>query len=164
VASEIRRVSPDEWRELRDTRLNALWDAPDAFGGSYDTSLARPDEWWIEWARKSAESAEQAMFLAWDEGKPVGIAGTFLDDESRRIVIAMWVRPAHQGMGLGRRLLDAVVSWVRAQGAHEVYLDVADRKDAARGLYETYGFRETGVVKPLRDGSHISVHGMKLIL
>jgi RimJ/RimL family protein N-acetyltransferase len=164
MPAEIRRVTPDEWRELRDTRLNALWDAPDAFGGSYDASLARTEEWWIEWARKSAESGEQAMFLAWDDAQPVGIAGTYLDEDGRRVVIAMWVRPAHQGMGLGRRLLDAVVAWVRAQGAHEVYIDVADGNDAARGLYETYGFVETGIVKPLRDGSPIAVRGMKLKL
>jgi ribosomal protein S18 acetylase RimI-like enzyme len=161
---EIRRVTADEWRELRDTRLNALWDAPDAFGASYDVSVVRPQEWWIEWARESAESEAQAMFLAWDDEQAVGIAGTYLDEDGRRVVIAMWVRPAHRGLGVGRRLLDAVVGWVRARGAHEIYLDVADGNDAARGLYETYGFAETGVVRPLREGSHIGVHGMKLKL
>src|SRR5690349_7939355 len=99
----IRRVTPAEWQELRDTRLAALRDAPDAFGGTYEASVSRPDEWWQDWARKSAESDEQAMFLAWDDTRPAGIAGTFLH-EGRWTLIAMWVEPAKRGAGLGREL------------------------------------------------------------
>ena len=113
---QIRRVTPDDWRAFREIRLAALQDAPDAFGGTYAESVARPEEWWVEWARKSAESDEQAMFLAWDGDAPVGIAGTFFDDPDW-VVIAMWVDPARRGGGLGRRLLDAVVDFQRAQGA-----------------------------------------------
>jgi ribosomal protein S18 acetylase RimI-like enzyme len=164
IAVEIRRVRPEDWRELRDTRLNALWDAPDAFGGSYDVSLARPEQWWVDWARDSAEGGKQAMFLAWHDGRPVGIAGTYRDEGGRWIVISMWVRPAHQGQGIGRRLLDAVVGFIRAQGAREAHLGVADGNTAARRLYETYGFADTGDAYPLRDGSQITVRDMKLTI
>ena len=155
-------MTPDEWRELRDTRLNALFDAPDAFGGLYDVSVARPQEWWIDWARDSAEDGKQAMFLAWDEQQPVGIAGTFRDEDGRWIVIAMWVRPAHQGQGIGRRLLDAVVAFIRTQGARETFLGVAEGNEPARRLYETYGFVETPVAYPLREGSPITVRELRL--
>lgn len=159
---EVRRVQPDEWRELRDTRLNSLLDTPDAFGSTFERSEARPEEWWVEWARDSAESDAQAMFLAWDDGKPAGIAGTYRDEDGRWNVIAMWVRPAHRGLGLGRRLLDAVVGFIRAQGAREAFLGVTVGNDGARRLYETYGFADTGVTYPLREGSPLTVRELRL--
>lgn len=119
-------------------------------------------EEWIAWARDSAESDQQAMFLAWDEGNPVGIAGTYRDDDGRWNVIAMWVRPAYRGLGLGRGLLDAVVGFIRAQGAREVFLGVTDGNDVARRLYETYGFLENGVVNPLRQGSPLTVRELRI--
>src|SRR4051794_36466500 len=67
IPMEIRRVHPGEWRALRDLRLRALLDAPEAFGGTYEESSARPDERWIEWARALAESDQQALFVAADK-------------------------------------------------------------------------------------------------
>jgi GNAT superfamily N-acetyltransferase len=160
---QIRRVTPDEWRQLRDTRLAALQESPDAFGGTYTESVARSDDWWVEWARKSAESDEQAMFLAWDGDAPVGIAGTFFDDPDW-VVIAMWVDPARRGDGLGRRLLDAVVDFQRAQGATESVLGVVDGNDSARALYERYGYVDVGIANPLRPGEPLIVRELRLEL
>jgi len=163
IGVEIRRVNTDEWREYRDIRLAALLDAPDAFGSTYAESVARDDAWWIERTRLSAESDEQAMFLAWSGSTVVGLAGTFFD-EPDWVVIAMWVDPAHRGMGLGRRLLDAVIDFQRAQGATESVLGVVDGNDAARALYEQYGFRDNGVANPLREGEPLIVRELRLKL
>lgn len=159
----IRRVTPAEWRELRDTRLTSLLDAPDAFGGTYDASAARSDEWWQGWARTSAESGEQAMFLAWGDGRPVGISGTFRRDDGWTL-ISMWVEPAHRGAGLGHALVDAVAGFVRAQGGSELVLGVTEGNDVARRLYERCGFAPTGVQEPLREGSPLVVHRLRLEL
>jgi ribosomal protein S18 acetylase RimI-like enzyme len=162
---DVRRVQSDEWQELRAIRLAALRDTPDAFGGTYEQSSSRPDEWWVDWARRSAESGAQAMFLAFDGDAPVGIAGTYLDDDDgRRNVIAMWVDPQQRGAGIGRALLDAVVEFVRAQGASELVLGVTDGNDAARRLYESYGFAENGESYPLREGSPLTVRELRLPL
>lgn len=160
---QIRRVERDEWRDYRTIRLAALLDAPDAFGSTYAESSARPEEWWIERTRLSAESNEQAMVLAWDADTPVGLAGTFFDDPDW-VVIAMWVDPARRGKGLGRLLLDAVVDFQRAQGAAESVLGVVDGNDAARALYERYGFKDNGVANPLREGESLIVREMTLSL
>jgi GNAT superfamily N-acetyltransferase len=160
---EIRRVTQGAWRELRDIRLAALRESPDAFGTTYAEAVARPEEWWVDWARKSAESDRQAMFLAWDGGTPVGIAGTFFDDPDW-VVIAMWVAPQSRGGGLGRRLLDAVVDFQRAHGATESVLGVVDGNDAARTLYERYGYVDAGVANPLREGEPLIVRELRLKL
>jgi ribosomal protein S18 acetylase RimI-like enzyme len=160
VSVEIRRVTADEWRDYRAIRLAALLDTPDAFGSTYADSVLHPDEWWMERTRLGAESDEQALYMAWDD-TPVGLAGTFFDDPDW-VVIAMWVDPAHRGEGLGRRLLDAVVDFQRAQGAAECVLGVVDGNDAARALYERYGFVDTGVANPLREGEPLIVRELKL--
>jgi ribosomal protein S18 acetylase RimI-like enzyme len=164
IAMKIRRVTPDEWRELRDTRLAALRDTPDAFGTTYEGALSRTDEWWQDWAQRSAESGGQAMFLAWDDGQPVGIAGAFRDDGGIWNIVAMWVDPRHRREGIGRALLDAVTAHVRAQGATKVVLGVTEGNDAARALYERYGFAATEKTFPLRAGSPLLVHELALEL
>src|SRR5690242_4115141 len=106
---QVRRVSAGEWQALRDVRLAALADAPDAFATTHAEAATRDEVWWREWAARSATGGAQAMFLAWDE-EPVGIAGGFRDGD-RVVVISMWTAPDHRGRGIASALLDAVVTW-----------------------------------------------------
>lgn len=159
---EIRRVRTDEWRPLRDTRLRALEDAPSAFGTTFAEARERPDTWWVEWAKRSAETGEQAMLLAWRDGAPVGIAGTFARDDGAWQVISMWVDPAERGRGAGGALLDAVVGFAREHGSRELVLGVTDGNDAARALYERYGFADNGDSEPLRSNPALTVRDLSL--
>ena len=126
-----------EWEALRDTRLRALADAPDAFGTTHAEAVARPELWWRDWAERSASGADQAMFLAWDGDRAVGIAGAFRD-ESHYQVISMWTDPQQRGRGIGRALLEAAVAY---GGDEEIRLSVTDGNDSARQLYERCGIR-----------------------
>lgn len=54
----------------------------------------------------------------------------------------MWLRPACQGQGLGRRLLDASLAEARQLGCRTLRLDSQTRLAAAVHLYRTYGFTE----------------------
>lgn len=130
--AEIRRLRADEWDVLRKVRLSALAESPDAFATTWEEASARPEGWWREWAERSASGAEQAMFLAWDGGSPVGIVGAFRDEGDCH-VISMWVDPGARGRGLGLSLLEAAV---RFAGGSEVVLRVEDGNAAARRLYE----------------------------
>ncbi|MCW2305763.1 GNAT family N-acetyltransferase [Rhodobium gokarnense] len=53
------------------------------------------------------------------------------------------VTDAARGRGLGRRLMDEAVRFVRSSGATSCYLDTFAGLDAARHLYEAAGFRLT---------------------
>lgn len=143
---------------LRDVRLRALEDAPDAFATTHAQALARPDDWWREWAERSAVEAGQAMFLAWDGAQAVGIAGAYGDRE-RFDVVSMWTAPAQRGKGVAAALLGAAVAFA---GDAPVYLGVTEGNDSARRLYERHGFLATGVVEPLRPGSELSIHELRL--
>jgi ribosomal protein S18 acetylase RimI-like enzyme len=154
---QIRRVRSNEWQALRDVRLRALADAPDAFGTTHAEALARPDEWWTDWAERCATSKTQAMFLAWDGALAVGIAGIFHDDDVWH-VISMWVDPGCRGRGVGRELLDAAVAF--AEG--EIRLSVTDGNDDARRLYERYGFVDIGEAELLRSNPALTIRELRL--
>jgi molybdopterin-guanine dinucleotide biosynthesis protein A len=52
----------------------------------------------------------------------------------------MYLRSAHRGRGVGKRLLETALEWARANGAHLIRLDTTERMAAARHLYESAGF------------------------
>ena len=54
----------------------------------------------------------------------------------------MWLRPACQGRGLGRRLLDASLGEARMLGCSTLRLDTESKLEAAVHLYRAYGFTE----------------------
>ena len=155
---EIRRVRTEEWEALRDTRLAALADSPDAFATTHAEAAARPSGWWREWARGSAAGDEQAMFLAWQGREPIGIAGAFR--KARRVyVISMWTAPEARSRGIGRALLDAAVAFA---GDCEVRLSVTETNRSAWRFYERYGFEPTGATEPLREGATLRAHELAL--
>jgi GNAT superfamily N-acetyltransferase len=148
----VRRVTADEWRALRDVRLRALEEAPSAFATRFEEARTRPDEWWVDWTARSATDHDQAMFLAWVDDEPVGIAGTFVDDGTRWL-ISMWTTPALRGRGVGRALVDAVVAFARGAGTTEVLLEVTDGNEGARALYRGCGFVDAGPGEGHDDGT-----------
>lgn len=56
----------------------------------------------------------------------------------------LWVRPGNRGLGLGRRLAEASAAMARETGYVAMVLDTLSdpRLDAARGIYESMGFRQ----------------------
>lgn len=148
--ADVRRVHPRDWRALRETRLRALADAPDAFATRYEEARERPDEWWSDWAARSADGDGQAMFLAWEGPATVGLAGTFVED-GRRWLISMWTDPAARGRGVGRALVEATVAFARAAGSSELFLQVLEGNEAAYSLYRSCGFANAGEGEPHDD-------------
>jgi predicted GNAT family acetyltransferase len=140
----LRRITPDDWAVLRDVRLRALADSPDAFG----STLAREqdlDE--KEWRRRSV----RPVWVAEVDGRPVAMAGAFSNDGVLQ-VWGMWTDPDQRGRGLARALLDALIGPAVADGT-PVGLHVNLANPGARAFYEKYGFVATGVLEQLRPGS-----------
>lgn len=158
---DVERVRVDEWETLRDLRLRALEEAPEAFGASFDEARRRPEEWWRAWCRRSAESDEQAMFTARLDGRPAGMAGVFFEAGVWNVV-AMWVTPETRGRGVGRLLLEAAVSFAREHGPEAIELGVTDGNDPARSVYEGYGFVDTGRAEPLESHPELTVRYLRL--
>ncbi|MBO0926640.1 GNAT family N-acetyltransferase [Cellulomonas sp. zg-ZUI199] len=138
----IRRVDEDDWPTVRDIRLRALRESPDAFG----SSLAR-EELFAEshWRMRLRTSS---TWVALDEqGTPRGLVSLVQEPGSPdddRHVVSLWVAPEVRRRGIGWSLLDAVVRAGAADSARTVSLWVVDDNASAVDLYVRAGFERTG--------------------
>lgn len=58
--------------------------------------------------------------------------------------LGMLIDERWRGQGVGSALLAAAIGWARNAGAHKVALQRWPHNDAARALYEKFGFKEEG--------------------
>jgi ribosomal protein S18 acetylase RimI-like enzyme len=154
-------LGPLEGPRLREVRLRALHDAPDAFGDTAAAALGRGAEEW------SGMVVNLPTFVAVVDDADVGMVRCCGDasDPLTAWLLSMWVAPAARGLGIGDRLVDEVIGWARARGCRRVLLEVANENGAAIGLYARKGFAPngaTGSLPPPRD--HILEHQRELTL
>ncbi|HET9945384.1 MAG TPA: N-acetyltransferase [Actinomycetes bacterium] len=103
-----------------------------------------PVAWYV--ARSAYQDVWHPVGLATGDGQVVAFAEWAFDDSDSTYALGgIVVDHRHQGRGLGRAVLDALVAHVRAQPQPGiVVLTVHDDNERARGLYRRYGFEETG--------------------
>lgn len=175
----VRAAGLDDWRTMRDVRLRALRDAPDAFSSTLADESDRPAEFW----RERLATPGATTFLAFDPAPPDGSAlglvtvltiDTTTDeatlvpatsDGRDALVVSVWVAPEARGRGVADALLHAAGAHARDMGARRAVLDVGDHNDVAIRLYTRHGFVATG-----RRGSlpapreHVTEHELALDL
>jgi GNAT superfamily N-acetyltransferase len=141
----VREVIPDDWEALRDVRLAALREAPQAFGSTYAREAAFTEERWR--GRISDRSVTYFAYLP-ENPEPAGLAGVYVEDDVADVV-SMWVRPAARGRGAGEALIEATAGWAEARGHAWLLLWVTESNAPARKLYDRCGFALTGERQPL---------------
>ena len=166
MAVEIRRIGAGEWLELRDLRLRALNDAPDAFTATYQEESNDADAHWSEWATALAEGGSSFGLVAESGGRWIGMAvgGPHRDFAGEAGLFAMWVDPSARGLGVARALVEGVAAWARTEAFPVIRLRVTVSNDAAVRLYVRCGFSDAGLRLPLRDGSDVMTMSMTMDL
>jgi ribosomal protein S18 acetylase RimI-like enzyme len=156
----VRTVAGGEWELMRDVRLAALLEAPEAFGSTYAREVAFTEEQW-----RGRISERSVTFFAEVAGmpEPAGLAGVYVEDGAADLV-SMWVRPAARGLRVGEALVNAAAGWARDHGHSVLYLWVTDSNEAARRLYERCGFTATGERQPLPSNPALTEVRMRLPL
>lgn len=154
-------ASPADWRRVRQIRLSALRDTPDAFGSTFEDESQRPSEWWID----RLQSSGAVTFIA-DDPSDAGIAvlGPYRSPPDCGL-FAVWVAPEHRGRGVGDALVASVIAQARSQGVGRLVLHVARHNLSALRLYLRHGFSLTGIeatFPPPR--SHIVEDELELVL
>ncbi|QDQ25882.1 GNAT family N-acetyltransferase [Chitinimonas arctica] len=142
MQEQIQRIRPDQADVLRGLRLSGLQEAPDAFGRRYAEVAARPAQYWDEHVQRYASSSDSATFVLYRAGKPVGMAGAYLEGGRRdhAYICNMWVEPAFRRGGAGGRLVDTATRWLAEQGAERINAWVVDGNQPAMRFYQTLGF------------------------
>jgi ribosomal protein S18 acetylase RimI-like enzyme len=139
----VRRLSEGETALARSIRLQALADARDAFGSTYEGEQERTPEEWAGWL------SSRAVFVAEDaSGAAVGLAAGAQragEPPGGAYLTSMWVHPACRGTGAADALVRAVISWANSEAISALCLDVVATNHRARQLYARNGFRFTGL-------------------
>ncbi len=148
---------------MRDMRLRALADAPDAFGETLSTARTLPEADWI--ARASFDPTKYKL-IAERDGVPVGSTVITLDAAHRghAHLFAMWVAPEARRSGAARALVREALAWARQRAALPVDLRVSDTRPDARAFYTSCGFTLAGERTPLRDGAATDCEAMSIRL
>jgi GNAT superfamily N-acetyltransferase len=119
--------------------IHTLADVPFTFG---------PELFRKEFGFDEQKLAQRQAYVVDDADTPIGTASAWTDDPNTAPQFAgygrvHWVAilPEHQGKGLSRPLLQAVLERLRDLGHTQAYLDTASHRPIAIHLYERFGFR-----------------------
>lgn len=112
---EIRRVTPDDWQDLRALRLEALADTPIGFLETLVVAAQEPDAVWQGRAARGAHGGDAFQVMAWDGECAVANCVCFLRDAAAWLA-GVYVSPAYRSRGLLAELVDRCGDWAREQG------------------------------------------------
>ncbi|AEO69695.1 cbf58685-6073-443f-83e4-f05f66d255f3 [Thermothielavioides terrestris] len=141
---EIKVLQPDDWPLWREIRLQALAEAPYAFGATladWQGDGDREERW-----RARLSIPGSLNIIAYLGGSPVGMASGVPaeDDPESSELKSPWVSPEARGKGVGDRLLDEIERWAVGLGMRTLRLLVRPSNAPAIALYRRHGLKETG--------------------
>jgi GNAT superfamily N-acetyltransferase len=154
---QIRRIRAGEGLKLRALRLQALADAPTAFGSTLAREEQFADELWHTRACNAAAGLASITVIAEHADRWVGMASGLLMGMEERdrvvpVLVGMFVATQVRRFGIGVALVESIMHWARAGGHDQLYLWAVSANAPALALYRRCGFQVTGVTRPL---SHI---------
>ena len=82
------------------------------------------------------------LLLAFRDDVAVGCVALRAVDGARCEMKRLYLRPGARGSGLGRALVERLLSEARAEGYGEVVLDTLPSMAEAQRMYERFGFRD----------------------
>ena len=138
-------LGPQDWRDLRAIRLEALQSEPAAYSSSYQETLSRSDQHW----QQRLANDHSVHLLARAQCCPIGMGGGYLGsdegDDSVAVVFGMYVASEYRGRGIGRLLLTSLIDRLSAlPRIAMIRLGVTETQELARRLYESVGFHVVG--------------------
>ena len=144
-------------------RLRALQNAPHAFSATYAKESQFDDAEWLR--RTERMNGDKGVgFLAMDGDAGCGIVGAFLDanDVTQAQLVSMWMAPTYRQRGVGRLLVNEVLSWARRRGACTLLLMVTSNNEPAIRFYERLGFTRTGRTEPYPNDPAVLEYEMSM--
>jgi ribosomal protein S18 acetylase RimI-like enzyme len=147
---QIRRLMPADARLFREIRLEALQQAPEAFGSTFEQESSQ------SLAQFGEALTKADVFGAFRETDLLGMAGYRTQAGAKQahkgLLWGMYVRSIARGTGVAKHLVEAVLGHARAR-VELVQLTVVSENEAAQRLYRSCGFVAYGhEVRALKQG------------
>jgi RimJ/RimL family protein N-acetyltransferase len=142
VQTSVRRLGGADVAAYRAIRLDALREAPEAFGSDYESASEQPDSYFAD------ALGRLAVFGGFDGAdRLVGLIAFARYDgakyQHRGDMISVYVRPEARGTGLGMALIEALFEHARHH-VLQVHCGVATDNARAIALYRRAGFAVYG--------------------
>jgi phosphinothricin acetyltransferase len=79
--------------------------------------------------------------------------------------VSLYVREEHQGLGIGKRLMERIIEEGEKTGLHTVIARVTEGNESSIHLHESVGFTYIGIMKEVgqKFGKRLDVHLMQKI-
>jgi ribosomal protein S18 acetylase RimI-like enzyme len=144
-------MNEGEWVTLREMRLAALRESPEAFLASHsEESTFEEQKWRAEFVR-----GEWTVEIRND--KPIAFVGITREQSTppnECYLEYMWVSPGFRRCGVATDLIKNVLRRLLKHGFSTIWLWVLDGNEPARRLYEKCGFTSTRLIqRPHRSPS-----------
>lgn len=133
----------DELRELlreyfeRSSERGREWLDDEEFGADAEGIVAADLE------RLASAAIARPLFLALYDGRIVGSVQSKRLDGTTAEVKRLYVRPDYRAEGIGRALVEEIISWAASAGFETLRLGVAPFHEEAQSLYLDLGFEFT---------------------
>lgn len=129
-------LTPDDWRALRELRLQALADSPESFFGDMSAERDYGEKHWRQ------ELDLNVWLMARSNTRQVGLVKLNCNARSHDDLHleALWVAPDMRRRGVGEALVSALESAAATKGAHELRLWVFTENHSARDFYLRLGY------------------------
>ena len=143
---QIRKEDGYEWYAL----LSRVWRAsyahilPEEYFDARDRSVESRA---AEFTEELFAGDRKIAYVAEHDGKIVGLIFGTLDSNydyfkgSYADLVAIYIYPEYQGMGIGTALKDIFVKWARTKNADRYVVGVLKENHKARRVYESWGGR-----------------------
>jgi len=155
----IREANASDLPFLIDLRLKMISACPDSFLDDYGELTEWTAEDWKKWLFRLTETENSNLVVAEEDGQLIGVVGCkgVKHKRARHVatLVGVGVLPSYRGKGIGRRMLDYVISWVKKQTKIErLQLTVYADNETAVKFYEKLGFKKEGLFEHYARGKN----------
>lgn len=142
---EILKLNWDDFDKWNVMRTMALDEDPVSFGSSNEDEIPKREALF----KRNTEELDHFIIGLFDGEELIGIAGfyrhNYLKVKHKGTVWSVFVRPEHQGIGLGRKLMEGLLENAFViDGLEQILIGATANNFAAIGLYKNMGFKEYG--------------------
>nr|WP_180128416.1 MULTISPECIES: GNAT family N-acetyltransferase [unclassified Acinetobacter] len=114
----IRPTIESDWEILKNLRLEALQDSPDAFTATYEKTKTHSES---EWRDRAAQKTPCQFLLAFDGIRAVGMAGGIIDKQHEFNVVAMWLYENYRGKSVADLLISSLKNMQQTKVIQKLY-------------------------------------------
>ncbi|MGE8573125.1 MAG: GNAT family N-acetyltransferase [Acinetobacter amyesii] len=114
----VRPTVESDWEILKNLRLEALQDSPDAFTATYEKTKTHSES---EWRDRAAQKRPCQFLLAFDGIRAVGMAGGIVDEQHEFTVVAMWLYENYRGNSVADLLISSLQNMQQTKVIQKLY-------------------------------------------